>query len=109
MSAYSGRCLKSELGLDDMGQTEAIEMWRRYGTVVASTKGEGRYFNGFAPIRRLVRAMAEKDSAFREDLIKQLDRNVEMLKTARGMSPFDFYFRNLIDTWTLRQPDTNIS
>jgi hypothetical protein len=24
-----------------------------------------------------------------------------MMKTARGMSPFDFYFRNLIDTWTL--------
>jgi hypothetical protein len=94
--------LKSEVGLDDMGQTEAIEMWRRYGTVVVPTKrGKVGISTGSPQFRRLVRAMAEKDSTFREDLIKQLDRNVEMMKTARGLSPFDFYFRNLIDTWTL--------
>ncbi len=94
--------LKSELGMDDMAQTEAIEMWRRYGTLVASTKrGQIGISTGSSAFRRLVRAMAAKDSKFREDLIKQLDRNVELMKTARGLSPFDFKFRSLIDAWTL--------
>jgi hypothetical protein len=94
--------LKSELGLDDMSQTEAIEMWRRYGTLIVSTKrGRVSMSTGSVPFRRLVRVMASKDTRFRDDLIKQLDKNVEMIKTARGLSPFDFYFRNLIDSWTL--------
>ena len=53
--------LKSEVGMDDMAQTEAIEMWRRYGTVNASTK-KGRVVisTGSPQFHRLVRAMAVK-------------------------------------------------
>jgi len=94
--------LKSEVGLDEMTQTEAIEMWRRHGTITVPTKtGRVSITTGSPRFRKLVRKMAEKDSRFREDLVRQLDRNVEMMKTARGLSPFDFKFRNLIDMWTL--------
>jgi hypothetical protein len=96
------QALKSQLGMDQMAQTEAIEMWRRYGRVFASTnRGRIAISTGSPIFHRLIRTMAEKDNKFREDLIKQFDKNVQMMKTARGLSPFDPSFRGLIDAWTL--------
>jgi hypothetical protein len=96
------QALKSQLGMDQMAQTEAIEMWRRYGRVFASTKrGRIAISTGSPIFQRLIRTMAEKDSNFREALIKQFDRNVQLMKTARGLSPFDPTLRGLVDAWTL--------
>ncbi|MGB6066405.1 MAG: hypothetical protein WBG50_16510 [Desulfomonilaceae bacterium] len=95
--------LKSNLHLDNMAQTEAIDWGRRYGKMVVPTENGPRSISVGSPLfERLVDAMAEKDGRFREDLIRQVDKSVEMVKTARGMSPFDFFFRNLIDGWTLQ-------
>ena len=46
--------------------------------------------------RSFVRKMAAANDIFRADLIKQLDKNVEFLKAARALSPFDLVYRDTI-------------
>lgn len=91
--------LNSEFGLDLAAQNKAIEMWRSHGSVGFRTKGGlVRRISTDSPLfRRLVRAMAVKDENFREDLIRQFDKNIDMMKAARGLAPFDVKFRHLID------------
>ncbi len=94
--------LKSKLHLDSMAQTEAIDWGRRYGKLVIPTEnGLSGIPVGSPMFQKLVDGMAEKDARFREDMIRQVDKNVELVKTARGLSPFDYSFRNLIDMWML--------
>jgi len=39
------------------------------------------------------------------DLIKQMDKNVEFLKTARGLSPFDLVYKDLIREYIMEAAD----
>ncbi|MBI4962801.1 MAG: hypothetical protein HY913_05950 [Desulfomonile tiedjei] len=95
------KVLENELGLGPVAQTESIEMWRRYGQVGYKTKrGVVRVPTDSPQFSTLIRSMAVKDENFREELIKQLDQNIEMIKVARGMAPFEVKFRHLIDNWT---------
>jgi len=41
--------------------------------------------------------MAATDERFRVDMIRQYDRNIQILKTARKLAPFDMKFRDLLD------------
>jgi len=93
--------LQGEFGLGIVAQTESIDMWRRYGQVGYRTKRGVVRIPTESPIfSTLISSMAVKDSNFREDLIKQFDKNIEMVKVARGMAPFEVKFRHLIDIWT---------
>jgi hypothetical protein len=93
--------LKSEVGLGAVAQTESIDMWRRYGQVGYKTKrGVVRLPVDSPLFAKLIRTMAVKDDNFRRDLINQLDKNIELVKQARGMAPFEVKFRHLIDVWT---------
>ncbi len=93
---FSGHSQEGTQNRRHCSNRSAIEMWRRYGTVQAATpKGRMSISTGSPVFHRLIRSMAAKDSKFRDDLIKQFDKNVEMMKTARGLSPFDANFRRL--------------
>ena len=48
---------------------------------------------------RLIDSLAVKDESFRKDLIRQCDQNIEMIKLARGLSPFDRELRDDVDRW----------
>ena len=82
--------LKDSLHMDEARQADIISRWKTYGVVGGQ---ENMAF------RRIVRKMAAADDVFRGEVIKQLDKNIELLKTARGMSPFDLWFRDNIRTY----------
>ena len=65
---------------DDAKQADRIAYWKRHGL----ERGV------------VTRLMAAADDRFRADLLKQLDKNVEFLKTARAISPFDLLYRDMI-------------
>jgi len=93
--------LQNEVGLGAVAQTESIDMWRRYGQVGYKTKsGIASVPVGSPLFNKLILSMAVKDDKFREDLIKQFDKNIELVKQARGIAPFEVKFRHLIDVWT---------
>jgi hypothetical protein len=79
--------LKSTLRMEDALQADIVSRWKTYGVLGAQ---EERIFV------KLVRDMAAQDDTFRMALIKQLDKNIDFLKTARGLSPFDLKFRDQI-------------
>jgi hypothetical protein len=41
--------------------------------------------------------MSATDDRFRADMIKRYERNIQILKTARQLAPFDLKFRDLLD------------
>jgi hypothetical protein len=77
------RHLKETRHFDEAKQTDYIAMCKKQGL-------ENR--------RPLMMGMAAADDRFRADCIKQLDKNVELLKTARAISPFDLENRDRIRT-----------
>ena len=70
--------LRETLHWDDAKQADRISHWKRHGL----------------ESRTITRLMAAADDRFRADLLKQLDKNVEFLKTARALSPFDLANRD---------------
>ena len=88
--------LKDETNMDEGKQADVISHWRTYGIVGGR---ENMIF------WRLVRKMATADDIFRMDLIRQMDKNVEFLKTARGLSPFDLVYKDLIREYIMEAAD----
>ncbi len=90
------QALKDVTHMDESQQADIISRWKTYGIVGGR---ENMIF------WRLVRKMAAADDIFRKDLIKQMDKNVEFLKTARGLSPFDLVYKDLIREYIMEAAD----
>jgi hypothetical protein len=88
--------LKQVAHVDEAKQADVISAWRTYGIIGGR---ENMIF------WRLVRKMAADDDIFRMDLIQQMDKNVEFLKTARGLSPFDVVYKDLIREYIMEAAD----
>ncbi len=88
--------LKEVAHMDEAKQADVISRWRTYGVLGGQ---EGMIFG------KVIRKMAALDDIFRMDLIKQMDKNVEFLKTARGMSPFDLVYKDLIRSYIMEAAD----
>jgi len=78
--------LKEKTKMDESNQADLISGWKTHGIA-----GQDNMI-----FWRLVSKMAEADDIFRADLIKQLDKNVEFVRTARALSPFDLVYRDTI-------------
>lgn len=92
------RILKDEFGFDDATQTELIRGLRQYGYARVPVQEE--FFSlslNSGGFRNLIRQMAASDDQFRVDMIRQYDRNSQILKTARQLAPFDLKYRDLLD------------
>jgi hypothetical protein len=97
------RTLKDEFGFDDTTQTELIRGLRRYGYARVPVRDE--FFSlslNSGGFRNLIRLMAAADDRFRGDMIRQYDRNSQILKTARQLAPFDLKYRDLLDDSIIR-------
>ena len=90
------QALKELTHMDEAKQADVISRWRTYGILGGQ---EGMLFG------KLVRKMAAVDDIFRADLIKQMDKNAEFLKTARGLSPFDLSYKDLIRAFIMEAAD----
>ena len=88
--------LKEVTHMDEAKQADVISRWRTYAIVGGQ---ENMIF------WKLVRKMAAGDDVFRMDLINQMDKNVEFLKTARGLSPFDLVYKELIREYIMEAAD----
>ena len=92
------RILKEEFGFEDTTQTELIRGLRRYGYARVPVKqGFFSLSLNSAQFRHLCRQMAAADDRFRQEMVRQYDRNIHILKTARQLAPFDMKFRDLLD------------
>ena len=78
--------LKENTDMDESNQADLISRWKTRGIMGYS----------YMIFRSFVRKMAAADDIFRADLIKQLDKNVEFVKAARALSPFDLVYRDTI-------------
>jgi len=92
------RILKEQFDFDDTTQTDLIRGLRRYGYARVPVKEEFFSLSLNSPaFRNLTHRMAATDERFRVDMIRQYDRNIQTLKTARKLAPFDMKFRDLLD------------
>jgi len=92
------RILKEQFGFDDTVQTELVRGLRRHG--YARVRVEQQFFSlslNSLEFRNLIRRMSATDDRFRADMIKRYERNIQILKTARQLAPFDLKFRDLLD------------
>ncbi len=88
--------LKEMTHIDEGTQADVITRWKTYG--IMSSRDNMIFW-------RVVRKMAAADDIFRADMIKQLDKNVEFLKTARALSPFDLVYRDTIRRYIMEAAD----
>ncbi len=74
--------LTDVLHWDEAMQADQIASWKKRGTMPFISKA--------------IMKMAAADETFRVEMIRQFDKSIELLKKARGLSPFDLAYRNLI-------------
>ncbi|MBI4966056.1 MAG: hypothetical protein HY913_22440 [Desulfomonile tiedjei] len=92
------RILKEQFGFDDTTQTELIRGLRRYGFARVPAGDEFFSLSLNSPeFGNLTRQMAAADDRFRQETIRQYERNIHILRTARKLAPFDMKFRDLLD------------
>jgi len=92
-----GEVLKTALDLDEVPPADKIDMFRRTGTADFRTKRGYGGVSIHSLLPKLILTMAVRDAKFREDVTKEIDASVEMMKRGRGLSPFDRSFRNTMD------------
>lgn len=93
-----GEVLKTALDLDEIPAADKIEMFRRMGMADFRTKRGYGGVSIHSVMPQLIFAMAVRDKNFREEVTKEIDASVEMMKQGRGLSPFDRSFRTTMDS-----------
>ena len=92
--------LRIVAGVNSEVQPDTIQRLRRNGIVVfESPEGPQKISAGSEGLSMI---MAQSNNEFRQDLIGDLNKNVETLKVARRLSPFDEVLRDQMDMWILR-------